>query len=117
MPPHPEIDDARPAETAEQSAVEWTDGRLDPDPPKVWLMMGHRAGDNTQVLASWAFFKGIQGGVRLSLGRAAASAQVDDEVLGGPAPPRGQVGQPHVVPALRGVFALRHAARRPADRA
>lgn len=24
---------------------------LDADPPKVWLMMGHRAGDNTQVLA------------------------------------------------------------------
>lgn len=29
----------------------WPDGRLDPDPPKVWLMMGHRAGDNSQVLA------------------------------------------------------------------
>lgn len=29
----------------------WPDGRLDENPPKVWLMMGHRAGDNSQVLA------------------------------------------------------------------
>ena len=29
----------------------WPDGRHDRNPPKVWLMMGHRAGDNTQVLA------------------------------------------------------------------
>jgi len=29
----------------------WPDGRLDENPPHVWLMMGHRAGDNSQVLA------------------------------------------------------------------